>query len=257
MIEHKCVDCVFLKQINSQPRCDLGRLDYFNYKTDENNNPVLDRFCNTCRPESWIDDLSVQESSDLQKTVLQEVYPRIGVFVKFKDNIEDLKTTIASIKNQEIPVRYVVVLNPKVEHNESIQELLVSNFDYEQTKHHILQLLETPENESLLIDESFKHAKNGWAYVCNAGHELNKDLTKAIHERINIKMKPLVVVEPYSDDENGLLFQTALFKFLNGNKVKIFDEEEAMNGTFLEKVKEISMRSDPETFITWEKFYEA
>lgn len=257
MIEHKCRDCVFLNKINDIPKCALKRLDHFDYTLDDDNNPILSRFCNTSRPDAWLDDLNVKESSDLVNAVMNEVRPRVGFFIHFDGDLQALKATISDIKTQVIPARYVVILTPKVEFNQEIQSLLVSSFDFKETKHHIVQILDMPKNKDFLVDEAFKHAKNGWTYVCNAGHRISHGLIDAIHDRINVRMKPLVIVEPMDEDGNGLLFQTALFKFLNGNKTKIFNDEEVSKDLFLEKVKKAAERSDPETFITWEKFNEA
>lgn len=257
MIKHECKDCVFLNRINNMPKCSLNRLDLVDYTLDEEGNPILNRFCNTSRPKEWLDDLSVKESSDLVTTVMNEVKPRVGFFIRFSDDIEALNTTISDIKAQEIPARYVIVLNSKVEFNNEIQELLVSSFDHEKTNHHIVQLLNVPENESLLVDEGFKHAKNGWIYFCHAGFRIDNDIIMKIHKRMNIDMKPLVIVEPLDEKENGLLFQAALFRFLNGNKLKIFSDENSSNESFLNKARSASKHSDPDTFITWEKFNEA
>ena len=257
IIEHKCKGCVFLNKINNMPKCSLNRLDHFDYTLDDDNDPVLNRFCNTSRPEAWLDDLSVDESSDVVSTVMKEVHPRVGFIIRFNEDLEALRSTVSDIKAQSIPARYVIVLNPKVEFNTEIQELLVSSFSEQETKHHIVQLLELPENESLLVDEAFRHAKNGWVYVCHSGFRIDHELLSKINHRININMKPLVVVEPVDEKENGLLFQSALFKFLNGNKLKVFSDEESVDESFLNKARMAAERSNPETFITWEAFNEA
>ena len=69
-------------------------------------------------------------------------------------------------------------------------------------------------------------------------------------------MKRLVVVKPY-DNINGLLFQTALFKFVNGNKTKLYQDEIIDSRSFLEKVEAAFAESDDETLITWSKFDES
>lgn len=255
MIKHKCNGCVFLNKINGMPKCSVGRLDYFEYELDEENNPILNRFCNTSRPEEWLDDLSVDESSDLITTVMKEVQPRVGFFIKFDSDIEALKKTISDIKKQAIAARYVVIINPRVEFNQEIQQILVSSFDFNETKHHIVQILDMPTNKSFLIDEAFKHAKNGWIYVCNAGHKIKHTLIEDIHNRVNVQMKRLIIVEPMDDDGNGFLFQAALFKFLNGNKTKVFSDSESSTALFFDKAKEAAARSAADTLITWGDFY--
>lgn len=254
MIEHTCKNCVFQTKTNGQTGCALNRLDFIQHEFDEDGNAVLERFCNTSRPEEWLDDLSVEESADIVQTVMKEVYPRVGFFVLFNKDINSLAQTLDSIKNQSITARYVIVINSHVEFNQEIQSLFTSRFDFDITEYHIVQMIKQPETSEFLIDEAFRHAKNGWAYVCNAGHEVDLDLISKIHNRINIEMKKLVVVEPLDYKLNGMLFQTALFKFLNGNKLKIFDEENFSDDLFLDKVREIANRSDAETFITWREF---
>lgn len=253
MLEFKCEGCVFANQINGIQNCSLNRLDKLEHEYVDGS-AVLNRFCNTYRPEEWLEDLGVEESADLILTVLREVAPRVGFFVNFNKNLDDLSETIRSIKLQAISPRYVVVINSAVEYNSEIQQLLVDAFDFDETEHHIVQMLENPDRTELIMDEAFKHAKNGWVYVCDAGHKVHDTLIADIHHRINFEMKPLVVVEPL-EDGNAFLFQAALFKFLNGNKFKVFSDEEYTEGPFIDKVRKAAEGSDPETFITWEKFY--
>lgn len=254
MIEHSCKGCVFQTKINGKSNCSLNRLELIPHTFDEDGNAKLNRFCNTSRPVEWLDDLSVEESDDIIQTVMNEVYPRVGFFILFNKDIGSLAKTLDSIKNQSITARYVIVINSHVEFNQEIQALFTSRFDFDITEYHMVQMIKQPETSEFLIDEAFKHAKNGWAYVCNSGHEVDLDLISKIHNRVNIEMKKLVVVEPLDDKLNGMLFQTALFKFLNGNKIKIFDEENFTDDLFLDKVRELADRSDAETFITWREF---
>ena len=117
-----------------------------------------------------------------------------------------------------------------------------------------MQIVKQPHLKDLLIDESFKHAKNGWAYVCNSGEDIDPEFISKVHKRINIDMKRLVIIKPYDDQLNGLVFQTALFKFLNGNHTKIFGDEIVDSRKFIEKIEESSAISDKDTCITWEEF---
>ena len=147
--------------------------------------------------------------------------------------------------------RYIVIVNQKVEFNNEIHKMLLDNFDFDTTEFHIVQMVVSPSVPEFLIDEAFRHAKNGWVHVCHSGQRIRKDLIELIHNRINVEMKKLVVVQPYDDNLNGFIFQSALFKFLNGNKLKIFQDESVDKSLFLEKVEEAAKRSGPETYITW------
>ncbi len=171
--------------------------------------------------------------------------------------IEDLKKTIEDIKRQTVhQARYVVVITDKTEYNEEIQSVLVENFDHDTTLHHLVKVSFIPDPKMFLIDECFKHAKNGWVYVTTSGESIDQELIEKINQRVNVDMKRLSLIQPY-DDFNGFLFSTPLFKFLNGNKRKAYEMEDGEmyfdERPFLEKVED--MKDDTgETLITWEEF---
>ena len=250
-----CNGCVFL----NKNECKLDRMKKLGIsEITDNGEIILNRFCTTYRPQQWLDDLSLDESLDIKNTVLKEIQPRVGFFIILDTNvdnaIDNLNKTLECIKNQTLVARYVVVITNKVEYNQEIQKLFLEKFNFEITNYHIVQVLEQPVISDMLIDMSFRHAKNGWAYSCNSGELIDTKLIEKIHHRVNIELKRLVVVKPYDDTMNGLLFQTSLFKFLNGNGVKVFNDEVTDNRLFLNKVIEAAENSSPETMIDWSTF---
>lgn len=253
-----CAGCVFAeKQNEKQNGCSLGRAEKLGITNEEENSYILERFCAAYRPEEWLKNLSVSESMDIKESVLHELKPRVGFFLLFDKSMKDLERALDEIKNQSISARYIIIINMDVEYNQEIYNALTSRFDFDKTEFHIVQPLEKPDNESRLIDESFRHAKNGWAYFCRCSEKIDHQLIEKIHIRVNLQMKKLVVVKPYDDKHNGLLFQTSLFKFLNGNGVKVFQDASTDNRLFLDKIKEAAENSDKETFITWSEFNES
>ncbi len=258
-----CKGCVFVESnATEQLSCKLGRASKLGIlEKDDENFFILSRFCTTYRPKEWLNDLSLADSKDTKNAVLQEVSPRVGFFILLdtgqKNAIDQLKKTLEDIDNQEsFEPRYVVVINDKVEYNEEIFEILQPMFDFEKTEYHILQLEVKIEDPVNTIDEAFKHAKNGYVYVTSSGENVPRDLICKIHKRINLDMKKLVVIKPYAGI-NGLLFQSALFKFVNGNKPKLYQDETMDNRPFLEKVKEAAKESEDQTFIDWSEFNES
>ena len=258
-----CKGCVFAEGGDFiQKSCQLNRSSKLGVQdSDEDGFFILSRFCNTYRPKEWVEQLSDEESKDIKSTVMKEVYPRVGFFILLETNtaneIEKFKQTLEDIKNQqEIKPRYVVVVNDKVEYNQEIFKLLASSFDFEDTEYHMIQLRQPSKNKDSKIDEAFMHAKNGWIYVTSSGEKIPIDLLKKIHNRINIDMKKLVVIKPY-DDVNGLLFQSSLFKFVNGNKSKLYQDEIIDTRSFMEKVESAAEKSEKETLITWSQFNES
>lgn len=262
-VNSSCRGCVFAKANKTeQLSCKLDRSSKLGVKEkDEDGFFVLSRFCTTYRPKEWLNDLSLAQSKDINDAVIKEVYPRVGFFIILDTDKEDaigqLKKTLDDIKGQElIPPRYVVVINNKVEYNESIFELVQPMFDFEETEYHIVQLEVKIDDPVKTIDEAFKHAKNGYVYVTSSGESVPRDLIRKIHNRVNIDMKKLMVVRPYGK-VNGLLFQSALFKFVNGNKIKLYQDEIVDTRPFLEKIEAAATDSDGETLIDWSEFDES
>jgi hypothetical protein len=219
----------------------------------------LTRFCNTYRPKEWLPMLSLEESGNLEHTVLQEVRPRVGFFVimdsQDTDSIDKLKKTLLDIKNQKNAIpRYVVVINDKVEYNNEIQGLFGELFDHYITMHHIVQINTTFPTQYHLIDEAFTHAKNGWIYVTSSGQDVPLDLLEKMHQRMNVNMDILSVVKPY-DDINGMIFQASLFKYLNGNRRKVYDDKKVDDRLFLDKVEDLAQMSADGSVIEWGEFY--
>ena len=167
--------------------------------------------------------------------------------------LDRLKVTLKDIKEQSFgQARYIALINSRVEYNEQLHEILRENFDFKETEFHIVQTL-VDSKSNFLLDEAFRHAKNGWAYVTTSGENVRLDLLEKIHDRINVDMKRLVLVKPY-DDLNGMIFQTAIYKFLDGSrKLQHKDTGEDMSLSFVEKVEGMNT-SDPDTIITWKEF---
>jgi len=258
-VHSNCEGCVFAEKVaDIQTGCTLNRPEKLGIKENGVNSEWfnLERFCTTYRPKEWLDELNDYE--DAKSKVLEEIQPRVGFFVKFntesKNPIEDLKLTVQDVANQEdVPARYIAVINDKVEYNEEIFEILKSNFTWDVTEFHIVQMEAKFVNVDRVVDEAFTHAKNGWLYVTTSGEPVKRDLIKRIHNRVNIQLKKLSFVEPYSGSD-GMLFHTPLFKFLNGNKTKIFNDEYSDSRPFIEKVRDAASRSDKECFLTWRRF---
>ena len=168
-----------------------------------------------------------------------------------------MKNRIQEIKDQTVgSLRYIVVINSKVEYNEEIHSTLNDSFDFDETEFHIVQTL-LEQRDLLYIDDAFKHAKNGWIYVTESNCKIRKDLFEAIDYNINVKLNRVVLVEP-SDGIQGMIFQAAIHKFLDGSN-NILDIKNAaqVRVNFLEKVRALAENSDEKTVFTQEEFFDA
>jgi hypothetical protein len=260
-IATNCKECFFAKiKDDKQTGCSLNRVEKLQFdKLDENGNFILKRFCNTYRPSEWLQSLDFETSLNPEEAALNEVCPRLGLFVRLKTEeqnaIEELEKTIESIKNLNRQVSYIVAITDKVEYNEEIWGLFLKYFgelnDF--TKYHILQISENPKELIKIVDEAFIHAQNSWILTTSSGEIIQKDIIDKLHKIINLDMRQIVMVEPY-DNFNGLLFPAYLFKFLNGNNTKIFNDEMVDSRAFVEKVKEAEKRGNTKSILTWEEF---
>jgi len=261
-IRTKCDGCVFATfgRDGFQHGCTLERHSKLGVSEESESEKyfLLNRFCNTYRPSEWLEDLNFNESLDTEKTVMEEISPRIGFVVNLETSedqaIEKLKATLESI----IPnnPNYVIVITDKVEYNEEVWQLFIELFgdQNEGLKYHIVQVSEKQnDRKDLMIDESFSHAQNGWIYTTTSGEIVDPELKKKIHNMINVDMKQLIMVKPY-DDFNGLLFPAYLFKFLNGNNPKLFSDEIFDSRNFIEKLEAADQRSKGKHVLTWEEF---
>ena len=271
-IQTNCNGCCFAeKKGDSQVGCSLNRHTLLGVESLQDDGYfTLDRFCNTYRPEEWAKSLSVKKSLDPEATVLEEVSPRIGFFINFDTDPEDtgeygndvivceemLAKTLESIANIKGTPSYVIVINDRVEHNQFIWEQFFKLFGekVKDTKYHIVQIETRPDKVEKLVDESFRHAENGWIYTVNSGDVVSPSILEDIHEYINIKMKKLMMIKPSGDAFSSMVFPAFLFKFLNGNKQKIFQDTTSTEGSFIEKMEEADKRSPTKTVITWEEF---
>ena len=271
-IKTNCKQCTFAKiktphlgtREGVQVGCSLGRSDILGVdETNEEGWYNLSRFCNTYRPDEWVNDLEFEEAMNPEETVLEEVFPRMGFFVNLdtskdtgrNESLDSLRVTLESIANiEDTEAAYVAVITDKVEFNEGIWSLLVELFDDTDAKYHIVQLDTELDSPELTVDQAFTHGQNGWIHVTSDGQVVEKDTASRLHQILNIDLRRLVMIEPY-EGINGLTFPSYLFKFLNGNSPKIFQDASSMTGTFVEKVKSADEKTDGEAMImSWEEF---
>lgn len=256
-----CKNCVFAK-LNAdgqQESCALNRSEKLGVEKIVDGSFELKRYCNTFRPSEWIHRLPFEKSLNPENSVMEEVYPRIGFFIKLKTNeqnaIDALELTINSISRiNNGPAAYVVVINDKVEYNEEIWGLFIKYFgETSKTKYHIVQIEEKPNKITEIIDEAFGRAQNSWIMCTSSGLRIRPETLDRLHDLLNKEMKQIAIVEPY-DDFNGFMFPAYLFKFLNGNRTKVFRDEIVDSNEFIQKVRNAEERGKTKTIMTWSEF---
>lgn len=258
-MQTKCENCIFAikKNLDSeyqQSGCLMDRSRKLGVAEIVDGSYLLNGYCNTFRPQEWLEGLTAKQQMNAAQVVLDEVAIRMGFIVWLDptpDAISRLRVTLEDIANQEgYTPAYVVVVTPKVEYNEEIWTLFLEFFeDRDGIKFHITQT----ESDAFDVDAAFEHAQNGWIYLTTCGERVMRNLMARVDKRLNIDMKKLVVVRPYKD-MNGLMFPAYLFKFLNGNKPKVYGDATVDAGSFIEKIETAAEDSSPELFMDWSEF---
>lgn len=252
-----CEGCVFAEFTSDvQSGCKLQRPILLGIESTDAHY-TLERFCNTYRPEEWLSDLTFSEQLSATDVVLDEVRPRLGFFVVLDtsatDAISELKTTVDSIVEINGDHSYIVVINDKVEYNEEIWEMFNPLKEANpESKYVIMQLTEAPNKLVSVLDHAFTHAQNGWIMCVSSGTTVCSSVLESLHNFINIEMRQLILVEPKSGID-GMMFPAYLFKFLNGNKTKMFNDEMTDSREFLEKVKDAEQRGNTKTVYSWDE----
>tara|TARA_R110000824_G_scaffold808_5_gene4970 strand:+ start:3359 stop:4147 length:789 start_codon:yes stop_codon:yes gene_type:complete len=258
-MQTKCEGCVFAvkKNIDSeyqQSGCVMDRSRKLGVAEMVDGNYLLDGYCNTFRPQEWLEGLTAKQQMNAGQVAIDEVAIRMGFIVELDptpDAISRLRITLEDIANQEgYSPAYVVVVTSKVEYNEEIWTLFLEFFgDRDGIKFHITQT----KRDTFDVDGAFENAQNGWIYLTTSGEPVMKNLMAMVDKRVNIDMKKLLVVRPY-EGMNGFMFPAYLFKFLNGNKPKVYGDEMVDAGSFIEKIETAAENSSPELFIDWSEF---
>jgi hypothetical protein len=152
--------------------------------------------------------------------------------------------------NEKIPnKKFIVVINDRVEYNEDIFKLMQNTLKTNIGRFNVIQSLE----DSIELDEGFKHAKNGWSVFLKQGQNINTNFAAIIHKRINFDMKRFL----YSENKDGtkMVVQSALYKLLNGNRPLMNQEGEPDTRSFKEKLQDMQ-QTDMDSVIEWEILFD-
>lgn len=251
-ISFSCKDCVFaISENGTQSGCKLNRLKKLcqDEKPQEDGFFSFNRFCNTFRPQLWIDNHYQGDMAKASIKVYEEIYPRLSFIIEFDHSLSNLKDILLNIENQTIAnKKFVIIINDQVEYNEDIFKLMQNVLKTNIGRFNVIQSLE----DSIELDEGFKYAKNGWSVFLKQGQNINTNFAEIIHNRINFEMKRFL----YSENKDGtkMIVQSALYKLLNGNRPTMKDDGETDTRSFKEKLKDMQ-QTDPDSVIDWESLF--
>lgn len=241
--EVHCKDCVFAKvQEGVQYSCLVKNLDNVE-KTYEDNYYVFNRYCNSYRDSEWLN----RSEDDPAERVADENKIKIGYCVNFISNynIEDFKNSLRKIAENK--PSYVIALNDRVEHNKELFMAIEDITGLHQSRINVVQIIN--QVKEYHIDEAFKAARNGYFCYMNSGNLLPNEFYSKIFDKINKEMKTLSVCH----NKDFMLFQSMLFKYLDGNKPRMLEDGTIDKRSFLEKIKDFTDISA--CVYSWEEFF--
>lgn len=224
--EIHCKDCIFAQLTNGvQTGCSVKNLEKFE-KTYEDNYYLFQRHCNSYRTASW---LKNDKNEDPHERIKQENKIRIGYAVNFIGdyNESNFKKTIKSLNNPS----YVVAVNDRVEHNKQLFDIITEETKLHQSRIHVIQIIN--QKEKYYIDEAFRAARNGYFCYSKSGFIFPSNFYEKLNKAVNTDMKLVSVCL----DDNFILFQSTLFKYLEGNKPRMLEDGTMEDKLFLEKLK--------------------
>jgi len=241
--EANCNGCIFGEVSNGvQKTCLLGRLDNIEDKKLEDGFYTFNKYCNAFRDKEWLDKVD----GSPQEKVREETKVKLGVCINFigcYDN-EVFRQTVRSLNG----AGYCVVLNDRPEHNKDLYDIVKEELNLHPSRINVVQIIE--QDEKYYIDEAFNAAaRNGYFCYIKAGTVMPQDFYNKINDAVNVKMLPLMICH----DENHMLFQSMIFKYLCGNKSRITNDGNVDERTFLEKAAE--MNTENSCIFNWGEIF--
>ena len=242
-----CKGCIFAKKKldldgNS---CDFHRLEPFNATEIVDGYYRFERYCNTYRPQEWLDKV---EGEPFMQAILESDI-KMGLTINFCGaELVDLDATLSEAFNKVVKPSYVIVINDKPEYNKEIYQT-VAEYDLHPSRIHIVQILN--KEEKYYLDEAFRFARPGYMTYVYAGDELPLNYIDTINNYVNVEMGFFSLC--FSSD-GKMIFQTQLFKLLNGNYPKVQADGTFDDDCFVDKV--LKMKGADKCVHLWEKFFE-
>lgn len=241
-----CKGCVFArKKLDLDGNlCDFDRLTAFKATEIVDGYYKFGRFCNTYRPQEWLD--KVEGEPSYQAILESDI--KMGLTINFCGaELIDLDATLSEAFRGMKPT-YVIVINDKPEYNKEIYQM-VASYGLHPSRIHIVQIIN--KEEKYYLDEAFRFARPGYMTYVYAGDELPENYINTINNYVNIEMKFFSLC--FSSD-GKMIFQTQLFKLLNGNYPKAQGDGAFDNDCFVDKV--LKMKGADNCVHLWEKFFE-
>lgn len=232
-----CKNCVFAKFENgNQYGCELARLERFSkyggitkVEKESGSHFIINRFCNTCRNLDWANNIS---ESEWKEKVLKEIELKVSLVVFFQeeDSLENLSVFIDSCAQQKIMPKEVIVLNKRKIDRKSISDLLDKKLSKLDILWHNTFFYIDEDNIEKYINKIINKITGQYFSVFILPKTLDDNFIEKLNVSINHRLERYVLLE----SDNGITFQTYLYKKLT-NQLIINDNEEKID-TIYDKI---------------------
>ncbi len=229
-----CRDCVFASfdDKNIQDGCKLDRLAKFHDQgtqlvpVTQNGKSffvIKGRICTTCRPGWWG---SKRSEADWESDVRQEIALRCEIFVYVSEDntLEDLRTTVKSLRNQVMSAVgiHAIINNKQVKHGEVVAML---QKELGRRKWKVNFPTEANPTRERCLDLATYKCKGSYYAVFNAGFQVPDTFILDLDRSLNDNLERFSLLLP-DENGNGLVVQNILSKKVGGNKEIILEGDD-------------------------------
>ena len=243
-----CKECVFAMYVgDTQMDCSLGRLERFGKSgavviesyDDDKEFFVIERFCNTYRPEDWEPKYKKLTKEDSALRESQATFDFVVIY-DGHSGLKSLEKTFFDIRQQSILPKKVIVVEKGGEDKMGVIGVLEKFFSDVAISYRYVVYMDDEYDGSLdFIDESFKQVNSMYYCVINSEQEIIPNIIERINTVINKEMKPFSAVKP-TVGYHGLVVQSILHE-------ELLPEAEDRN--ILLKIIELSEATGEQGFI--------
>jgi hypothetical protein len=229
-----CKDCVFSQYEGiTQLDCSLGKIDKFErldipiieaYDDEKEFYIIENRKCQFYRNKQWmLQNIDVGDAPNTINFLVKketQISPDILILVETNTSLEDIKTTVLSIKNSTIKPLSIIFTFEK-----NIEKLHLSIFQWIKHNVEIPYSYEYVHIEDNKINFGVRRVK--LFYIClEAGKELKEKYIENINNRINNEMWPILYIraeEPYQ--YHHMFVSKQLHNFVGGFGKRTIDDK--------------------------------
>lgn len=227
LIETWCRDCVFAtRQDKKQTGCNLNRLTLLENngaklerKKEEDGNEffvIKERVCMACRNSDWANQ---NNNKNLETAVRAQMTVRTDVIIPMDGetaSLEKFKTTIESIKSQELAPKNVVVVvykDGRFKPSNFISQLKLNGFGWK-VEYIIEKLADARFQRGYAIDMSLRNSNAPFYTVIEPGFAIPKTFLSDIDKAINDKGLRFSMLLPAEGWWNTLVVQRKVYDAL-------------------------------------------